>query len=232
MRARVRGRCAKAMLLAAVALALALPAVAGEGEFRRWGVGWHDDPGVRYRTESGWETTLFADWGDSEDESLTEREYTDGDLNSSHYRTLNQSRSVNLRVARQFSLGKGVHAGPQLSVSYAYSRNEKEWEELRLYLDSETYSYDRDLDIDLRESYGFGLAVAPQWRFHPRISIESSFGVSYARSFSRDHEVYYHLDTSGQESESEYMRSQTNKGWSISEFSPSLTMVVGLFFYF
>ncbi len=232
MRGSARDRCAKTLLPAMLALCLALPAVAGEGGFRHWGVGWFEDPGARYRTPAGWEFTVFVDWGDSASDELSGGDSWSGDDVTRYTRRMNQSRSVKLQIARLFPLGKGVLVGPEFHIGHSYAFSELDIEYLEVDYDDETFYYDRDRDSDLDESYSVGVSLKPQWRFHRRLSVETSFGLYYSRHFSRDTSFDYEEHSNGNIEERDTERSYTSEGWQITDSWPNIAMMVGLFFYF
>ena len=204
-----------------------------ERRFHRWGVGWHGDPGIRFRSQGGWYFTLRGRVEPYKDEdSRVYQNYSwhgDGQDYDKEERT---ARSVYCSISRQYSIWRGLSLGPVLELSHHYTRTEVQSQDLYVYDQEQTYSLYTQDTLQRGETYGAELGVMPVWNHAGRFSLETRFSINYTRSFSRTTWKYSEIYTDGSYDEGSQEKSYTDDGFDFDNKYFSIDMALGLYFYF
>jgi len=232
----------RGMLVALAGCALLLGACsvgaaeAGEEEgFRRWAVGWETRPALRYRTQGGWLFTVSGRIDKSDEEDLDGGEgnyYGDLEVSGTHSDADGIERNFDFEVSRLFYLGKGISAGPMLSIGHRYYHLEVDSERIYYNYDEDYYNY-RTTNVDSRaETWTLEIGIQPVWQLHPRVSIEIELGIRYFNRKTRWRSLEDYENSDGDTSSSESLDESEDSVWEYFPYSVNTDMALGLYVYF
>jgi hypothetical protein len=208
---------------------------------RRWGLGWGDWIGndygsnvrilsARYRVTPAWSLTVGGSFSIGSEAGDDHSDYWGLDDEVSEEDR--KGRSFSLEASRSFEVYPRLRLGPALRFAHNYVKSEGAGRSLTTYPPSNDWRLTEWRGSWREETYRLGIGLRPEFRFHPRLSVESGVFLEYSRSHYKDSDWDRTEESDGSVDEDTSRVNTSREGWSWNLPTPSLAMGLILFFYF